>query len=307
MRIKVLPAIFFSAVMAGTLACTSSGKVSATKQSYPAFLNIGHRGARGLMPENTIPSMIKAIEAGANVIEVDVHLTRDDKVIVYHDASFNPDYTTLPNGQEIAKEERKKYTFYQMNYSDARPFVIGMKPYSLFPQQQRINSYAPLLSELIDSVEAFTKSKNITPVYYLVEVKSNAKTDGVEQPSPERYMEVLIADLKPKQLGQRLIIQSFDMRPLQVLHRKHPEIALGFLTDKRNTTLEENLEQLGFIPAFYNPNYQLLTPELVKKCHDKNIRITPWTVNEEAQMKQIKTTGVDGIITDYPNLLSRVQ
>ena len=258
------------------------------------------------MPENTIPAMIKAVEVGANVLELDVHLTKDNKVIVYHDASFNPDYTTLPNGSEIGKEERKKYTFYQMAYSEAKPFVIGAKAYAAFPQQQRIATYAPLLSELIDSVEAYTKRKGLPPVYYLVEIKSSAKTDGVEQPSPEVFMQVLMADLKPKNLRHRLLLQSFDMRPLQVLHKQNPHLTLGFLTDKRNVSFKENLSQLGFVPDFYNPNYNLVTPELVKTCHDQKIKIAPWTVNDPSEIKRIKALGVDGIITDYPNLLQGI-
>lgn len=307
MRIKTqLLTLLICILFIGIAACKTTGKMSTSKKTYPAFLNIGHRGTRGLMPENTIPSMTKAIEVGANVVELDVHLTQDGKVIVYHDASFNPAYTTLPNGQEFTKEERKKYTFYQMKYDQVRPFVIGMKGDSAYPQQQKLATYTPLLSELINSVEAFTKSKGLAPVYFLVEVKSSEKTDGAEQPSPEEFMKVLMADLLPKNLGERLLVQSFDMRPLQVLHRQYPGIALGFLTDKRDKTFEENIAELGFVPAFYNPNYKLLSPELIKKCHEKKIRITPWTVNEAADMKRIKAMGVDGIITDYPNLLQAI-
>ena len=284
-------------------ACKTTGKMSASKHTYPSFLKIGHRGTRGLMPENTIPAMTKGLEVGANVVEVDVHLTKDGKVIVYHDASFNPDYTTKPNGDPITKEERKNLIFYQMEYKDIKPFVIGMKPYPLFPQQQRIATYTPLLSELIDSTEAFTRSKGLPAAYYLVEIKSSEKTDGKEQPSPEEFMNVLMAELEPKNLGDRLILQSFDMRPLQVLHKRNPGLALGFLTDKKNVSFEENIQQLGFNPTFYNPHFSLATPELIKKCHDKNIKITPWTINEPADIKRIKELGVDGIITDYPNLL----
>jgi len=273
-----------------------------TKQQLPRFFKVGHRGTRGLMPENTIPAMIKAIETGANTIEVDVHITKDGKVVVYHDESFNPDFTTRPDGSEIQKAERKQYTFYQMNYADIRPFIIGQKDYPAYPQQQRMASYAPLLSELIDSVEAYTKAHKLPGVYYLVEIKSNAKSDGVEQPVPEEYVKILMGDLITKRLGSRLFIQSFDMRPLQVLHRKYPAIRLGFLTGDQKAVFEENLAQLGFLPAFYNPNYNLVTPELVQKCHAKKMKIEPWTVNTLEEMKKLKAMGVDGIITDYPNL-----
>jgi glycerophosphoryl diester phosphodiesterase len=286
--------------------CKISGKMT-TSKTKAEFLKIGHRGTRGLMPENTIPAMIKGIEVGANTMEFDVHISKDGKVIVYHDESFNPDYTTKPDGSEIAKNERQKYTFYQMNYSEIRAFIIGKKDYPAYPHQQKIVTYTPLLSELIDSVEAFTKSRNLPPVNYLLEVKSNEKTDGIEQPAPEEYMKILMADVTPKNLGSRLIIQSFDMRPLKVLHLDYPGIALGFLTGDKQATFEQNIKDLGFKPAFYNAEVSLSNAELINKCHASGIRITPWTVNTVAEMKRQKELKVDGIITDYPNYFKELE
>ena len=299
--------ILSSLIIGFTIAsCSSSKKIAGTKNGYPDFFKVGHRGTRGLMPENTIPAMEKGIEAGANTIEMDVHITKDGQVIVYHDESFNPDYTTMPDGSDIPKAQRKQYTFYQMNYAQIRPFIIGMKDYPAFPRQQRMASYTPLLSELIDSVEAYTKAHNMPGVYYLIEIKSNEKTDGFEQPAPEEYIQKLMAVLNTKNLGSRLFLQSFDMRPLQVLHREYPDIKLGFLTGDKNATFEENLNKLGFTPAFYNPSFNLVTPELVQKCHAKKIMIEPWTVNTIEDMRKLKAMGVDGIITDYPNLFSEL-
>jgi len=258
------------------------------------------------MPENTIPAMEKGIEVGANTIEMDVHISKDGKVLVYHDESFDPKYTTMPDGSDIPKAERKKYTFYQMNYDNIRKFIIGKKDYPAFPQQQKLATYTPLLSELIDSVDAYTKAHNLPGVYYLIEIKSNKKTDGFEQPAPEEYMKILMKVLKKKHLGNRLFTQSFDMRPLQVLHREYPNIKLGFLTGDKTKSFEANLDSLGFIPFYYNPSSNLVTPELVKKCHDKNIKIEPWTVNTIDEMRKLKSMGVDGIITDYPNLLQQL-
>lgn len=298
--------VIIAAVSSVFLSCKTGKKLEKQKNKYPAFFTVGHRGARGLMPENTIPSMTKAIEAGANTLEVDVHISKDGQVLVYHDESFNPEYTLMPDGSEIPKEERKKYTFYQMNYADIRTFIIGTKEYPAFPQQQRIATYTPLLSELIDSAEAYTKANNLPQVFYLVEIKSKEKTDGVEQPAPDEYMQRLMGVLNEKQLGHRLIVQSFDMRPLQVLHNKYPGIKLGFLTGDKKGTFEDNLSKLGFTPTFYNPHYELVTPELVQKCHEKNILIEPWTVNTTEEMKKVKAMGVDGIITDYPNLFKQL-
>lgn len=284
-------------------ACKTAGKSVAGSKGYPAFFKVGHRGTRGLMPENTIPAMEKGIEVGANTVELDVHISRDGQVLVYHDESFNPDYTSMPDGSDIPKDQRKKYTFYQMDYPEIRKFIIGRKDYPAFPQQQRMDCYTPLLGEMIDSVEAFTKSHHLPDVYWLVEIKSKEKTDGFEQPVPEEYIKILMPVLDSKHLGKRLIVQSFDMRPLQVIHRLRPDISLGFLTDDKNATFDDNIAKLGFIPAFYNPNYHLVTATLVKQCHDKQILIEPWTVETPDIMQQMKALGVDGIITDYPNLL----
>ncbi|SFN79458.1 glycerophosphoryl diester phosphodiesterase [Chitinophaga sp. YR627] len=283
----------------GLNACKSTKPMTA-QQQLPTFYKVGHRGTRGLMPENTIPSMIKAIETGANTIEFDVHITKDGQVVVYHDASFNPAYTTMPDGSEIPAASRSEYTFYKMDYSRIREFVIGEKAYPEFPQQQRMKSYAPLLSEMIDSVEAYTQSHKLPGVVYLLEIKSSAKTDGSEQPVPEEYIDKLMAVKNLLPLGKRLIVQSFDPRPLQVLHRRYPDMTLGFLTYDKEVKPAQQLELLGFTPQFYNPFYQFTTPELLSLCHSKKIQVVPWTVQEATEMKKLQEMGADGIISDYP-------
>lgn len=272
----------------------------------PTFFKVGHRGTRGMMPENTIPAMIHAIEDGANTLEFDVHITKDGQVVVYHDASFDPAYTTKPDGSEIQPNERGKYIFYQMNYSEIRPFRIGEKPYPKFPQQQRMRTYAPLLSEMIDSVEAYNKKHHKPPVYYLLEIKSSEKTDGREQPAPEEYVEKLMQVKQLKKLKHRLLIQSFDMRPLQVLHRLHPKVTLGFLTGDKNVSFYQQLEGLGFLPTFYNPHFSLVTKELLDYCHSKGMKVIPWTVADLEDMIRLKGMGVDGIITDYPDRINKI-
>jgi len=109
--------------------------------------------------------------------------------------------------------------------------------------------------------------------------------------------------LDSKRLGRRLIVQSFDVRPLQVIHRLRPDIALGYLTDDKNAGFSDNIRALGFEPAFYNPNFHLVTPELLKQCHERHILVEPWTVETADEMGRMKALGVDGIITDYPDLL----
>lgn len=288
-------------LLAAAMGCGTTQKAGSAEKEV-AFYRVGHRGTRGLMPENTIPSFKKALEDGANTIEFDVHITRDSQVVIYHDASFNPDYTTMPDGSDIPKAARNRYTFYQMDYADIRKFIIGEKPYPAFPQQQRLKTYAPLMTEMIDSIEAFTRHSRKAPAIYLLEIKSGASSDGREQPDPETYMRIMMAALKPylKALSGRLIIQSFDMRPLQILHRDYPAIPLGFLTGDKKATLDGNLQALGFDPAFYNPEFHLVNPGFLQQCHARGMKVLPWTVEELEDMARLKDMGVDGIITDYP-------
>lgn len=307
MKIRNMLLIGGVCTAATLLLSVKTSKPAMDKKAYPSFLKIGHRGTRGLMPENTIPAMNVGLAEGANTVEMDLHITKDGKVVVYHDESFNPDYTLMPDGSEIPVKERKKYTFYQMNYDEIRKFDIGTKPYPAYPQQKRMKSYAPLIGEMIDSVDRFAKAKKLPPPIYLIEVKSTEKTDGFDQPAPEEYMKIVMKVLDTKKLGDRMIIQSFDMRPLQVVHRTHPKVALGYLTGDKAATFEGDVEKLGFNPTFYNPHYKLVTADMVKKCHDKGILITPWTVNTVAEMKAIKALGVDGIITDYPNYFKEIE
>ena len=300
----LLLALFFT-----TPGCHTSRELAGTQPRSPEFFKVGHRGTRGLMPENTIPAMKKGIAVGANTVEFDIHITKDDKVVVYHDASFDPAYTSMPDGSDIPAGERKKYTFYQMKYDHIRQFIIGKKYYPQFPEQHLTVTYAPLLTEMIDSVEAFTRVQHYPPVYYLLEVKSGPATDGTEQPAPEEYMRILMKALKPKlkQLNGRLLVHSFDIRPLQILHRDYPNIPLGFLTGDKKISFEENMKQLGFIPAFYNPEYHLLTPALLSKCHAQGMKVLPWTVETTGDMQRLKDMGADGIITDYPNRLTDIK
>src|SRR5690349_17730106 len=118
--------LFLCLAAASLAACTASRQLS-LPENYPAFYKEGHRGTRGLMPENTIPAMKKGVEVGANVIEVDVYLTKDGKVLIAHDPFVNVSHSLYDDGKEIAKEDAKKYVWHKMNYADIRKFDVGSK------------------------------------------------------------------------------------------------------------------------------------------------------------------------------------
>jgi glycerophosphoryl diester phosphodiesterase len=284
--------------------CTSS-KTTSAGAPLPKFAKEGHRGTRGLMPENTIPSMTRAIREGANIIEVDIYTSRDGQVIVTHDAYINREFSLTPDGQEIPPEDARKYIVHQMDYAEIRKFDVGSKYYQAYPQQKKIRTYIPLFGELIDSVEHFTKSNKLPGTIYNIELKTSVKYDSVYNAKPKELVDAVMQIVRQKNIGNRFYIQSFDVRPLQVVHRDYPGVTIGFLTDSKKT-LAGNIAELGFYPDIYSPQYKLVTPELVHECRQHKMKLIPWTVNTTEEMKALTALGVDGIITDYPDLLKKV-
>ena len=286
-------------VSCGTAKNASQGAMN----TFPQFDKEGHRGSRGLMPENTIPAMFKAIDLVVTTLEMDVVISKDKKVVVSHDPYFNADITTTPDGKTLSKAEGSKLLLYNMNYDSIRRYDVGLKPHPGFPRQQKVAVHKPLLSELLQATEAYAKEKGKAPLWYNIETKSKESGDGKAHPAPEPFVDLLVPVIEQAGIAHRTIIQSFDKRTLQVLHRKYPRFKASYLIDSNNEkTLDENLAELGFVPFAYSPHYSLVTPQLVKSCHDKGMKIVPWTVNDKACIEKLKAMGVDGIITDYPDL-----
>lgn len=269
--------------------------------TLPAFDKEGHRGCRGLMPENTIPAMKKAVDIGVTTLEMDAVFTKDGQIILSHEPFFSASITTKPDGTRVTPAEERGLNIYQMTYAETQRYDVGLAVNPGFKDQQKLAATKPLLSAVIDTVEAYTKSNNGTPVFYNIETKTNPKTDNQYHPAPEAFVEKLMAVILAKHIEHRVIIQSFDFRTLQILHTKYPEVRTAALvSDSRG--LEAHLKQLGFLPSIYSPHYTLVNQELIEACHKKQVKILPWTVNDKPTIEKLKSLGVDGIISDYPNL-----
>lgn len=294
--------------MALLFSCTAQRHAQQSDQriTFPSFDKQGHRGSRGLMPENTIPAMKKAIDLNVTTLEMDANITKDKKVVVSHDPYFNADITTTPDGRFLSKEEASKLLLFGMNYDEIKKYDVGLKPHPSFPRQQKIAVHKPLLSDLIKASEAYAKEKGKGPMWYNIETKSKEGGDGIRHPAPEEFVDLLVAVVEGEGIAPRTVIQSFDFRTLKVVHQKYPSIKTSMLIegdDKRS--LEEQLNALGFVPFVYSPHYSLVTAQLVKACHDKGMKIVPWTVNKKQDIEKLRTVGVDGVITDYPDLFEQ--
>jgi glycerophosphoryl diester phosphodiesterase len=263
----------------------------------------GHRGCRGLMPENTIPAMIKGLDLGVTTLEMDIAITKDKQPVLSHEPWFAQDITTKPDGTFMKGLEEKRFVIYWMTYEQVKTFDVGMKPHPRFPRQQKMKAVKPLLRDVIDSCEGHAKATSRPLPWYNIETKTDPVLDSVFHPMPVEFVDLLMSVILEKRIEERTVIQSFDFRTLQYLHQKYPTIKTSMLiedSDKRG--LDDQIKALGFSPTIYSPEYSLVNDDLIKKCHQQNIRIIPWTVNDKSTIDKLKEMGVDGIITDYPDL-----
>ncbi|MBE9599116.1 glycerophosphodiester phosphodiesterase family protein [Pedobacter sp. MC2016-24] len=272
-----------------------------TQVQAQKFMLIGHQGARGIMPENTIPGMIKALDLEVNVLDLDVVISKDEQVVLSHEPYFNNEISTRPDGKSITFKDEKKYNMFKMNYEEIRKFDVGNKIHNRFPGQMKMAAYKPLLAETIDSVEAYVKRNRLPKPIYNIETALIRKGDGVFQPDAAVFIEKIMEIVTEKKLLKRIIIQSLDMRTLQYLHEKYPTVKTALMIDEKQD-FEDSIKLLGFTPTYYSPYYVLVGKGLVDRCHEAGVKVLPWTVNSIKDMKYLINLGVDGIVTDYPNL-----
>jgi glycerophosphoryl diester phosphodiesterase len=235
---------------------------------------------------------------------MDAVITKDKQVILSHEPFFNHEITTGPDGKYITEQDERNLNIYHMTYAQTQTYDVGLKPHPRFPNQRRLKATKPLLREVIENVEAYHKLKGGPAVFYNIETKTKPATDNTYHPAPEEFVRTLMNVIGSEKISNRVIIQSFDFRTLQIIHKRYPAVhTAALIEDFDKRSLEEQLKALGFMPTIYSPAYSLVTKELVDKCHERQIKVIPWTVNDKAAIEQMKAVGVDGIITDYPDLL----
>jgi glycerophosphoryl diester phosphodiesterase len=273
---------------------------SPNEKSYDYDLQ-GHRGARGLMPENTIPGFLLAVEQGVDTIELDVVVTGDRQLLVSHEPWFNHLITTKPDGAYVTEVEERDLNIFEMTYEQTQQYDVGRRGNANFPDQQAIEVTKPLLAEAINAVEAFVEERGLPPVKYNIETKSQPDWYGVYSPLPDEFVELLYNQLTSLDVLDRAIIQSFDPSTLIAMRERDPEVKLAMLVYNEVQSVERMTEILGFTPDIWSPSYGLVTPLLVDKTDRLGMELIPWTVNNRSEMIRLLEMGVDGIITDYPN------
>ena len=294
------------------IACSPNKKMTTNNivlQSSPlgdrGFDKQGHRGCRGNMPENTIPAMLHALDLGVTTLEMDIVFTKDSIAILSHEPFFNHEIITKADGSFIEEKEEKNFNIFKMTFAETQQYDVGLKPHSRFPQQQKIAAHKPSLAAMFDSVQAYMQQSKRSFPYFNIETKTTPLTDNIYHPAPAAFVELLMKVIKEKKMEPFVMIQSFDIRTLQYLHEHYPSIPTVLLIedfDKR--MLDVQLKALGFTPTVYSPHYSLVNKQLINDCHQQNIKVVPWTVNEKNKIMELKKLGADGIISDYPALLN---
>jgi glycerophosphoryl diester phosphodiesterase len=260
----------------------------------------GHRGERGHLPENTIPAFLGAVEFGVNVLELDVVISKDGKVVVSHEPFMSALYVSTPIGSPITKETEKSYNLFTMDYDSIKMFDTGSRGNKNFPQQRKMKTHKPLLAEVFDAVEEKIAKSALKSVHYNIEIKSEPQEYDISQLQPKAFVDLVMQVIAEKDMEKQINIQSFDPEILEVMHRNYPDIDLAFLVGDKS--LDENMKALTFTPQIYSPHFKLITDTaMVNAVHKKQMKLIPWTVNTPEDIVFMVSLKVDGIISDYPD------
>tara|TARA_B100001540_G_scaffold49887_1_gene44963 strand:+ start:3452 stop:4330 length:879 start_codon:yes stop_codon:yes gene_type:complete len=265
----------------------------------------GHRGYRGLYPENSIQGFIKSLEIGVNTLELDVIISRDNKVVVSHEPWMSYHICLDSIGNKIS-DDKKKYNLYEMDYNDIRKFDCGIIGNEKFPEQNKISTFKPTLNHTINIIEEYAADNLIRLPNYNIEIKSKPSTDSLFHPGVEEFSDLVVSVIDSLSIFDRVTIQSFDFRILRYINKKYPKISLSVLVSE-NHNPSQNIKDLGFLPKVYSPYYENLNYNDVKFLKNKKIKIIPWTVNSYSDIAKILDLNIDGIISDYPERVLKIR
>jgi glycerophosphoryl diester phosphodiesterase len=256
----------------------------------------GHRGARGHLPENTLPGFEAAAAMGVDTLELDVGVTRDGVVVVHHDRRLNPDVARGADGRWVSAPAP---TIFSLDFEVLQSYDVGrIRPGSeyaqRFPHQTpQDGARIPRLSDVL----------KIPRVKFNIETKVSPKAPD-ETLAPEPFARALIAEVRKAGVASRSTIQSFDFRTLELVQREAPEIKTAYLTQgQKGAPVPRSIRAMG--GAIWSPNFADLDARALSEARKLGIRVVVWTVNEPADIRSMLSLGVDGIISDYPDRVPR--
>lgn len=316
--------IFRASVRSHILVCLTAGLIMITP-AHSLDLQ-GHRGARGLLPENTLQAFARALSIGVSTLELDCGITRDGVLVISHDPHLNPDITRGPDGKWLEQDDA---TIVSLTYEELQRYDVGRirpgSPYAArFPRQQSVDgARIPRLADLF----ALVKKSTNTSVRFNIETKISP-LHPERTPSPEIFARSLVDLIFKEKMQGRTSVQSFDWRTLRIVQSAAPEIPTVYLSAQqpwmdniqaaaKSSPWNAGLHVSAFggsVPrmvkaaggAVWSPYYGEATPGNVREARGLGLKVVVWTVNAEADMRRMMDLGVDGIISDFPDLLRKV-
>ncbi len=253
----------------------------------------GHRGSRGTVPENTIPAFEAALMGGADVLEMDMNVTRDDVIVISHEPNVTPERCVGPDNARLDKP----IPIRTLTLAELKKYDCGALQNPRFPRQIPVpGTPMPTLDEVFSMVEK-SGYEAAPKAEFNIETKIFPWAPELS-PAPAKFAELVVKEVKKHHLEKRVIVQSFDVRTLREIKKLAPEIRTSQLTSE---------DLLNIVPALkadktdiWSPNMKWVTPEAVKEAHAAGILVAPWTVNDPKEWAMAIAAGVDAIITDYP-------
>jgi len=267
----------------------------------------GHRGCRGVLPENTIPAFLRALEDGADIIEMDVVCTSDNRILVSHDPFMHHEICAHPDDTPITEQEEFDLNVFRMALNETQRYPCGIFPHQRFPEQDTLRSFKPSLAEVAQAVKSYCADHNRSLPGLNIEIKSRPEWDGNFHPDPADYTTVFLRELNAVQNGFPLTVQSFDVRILRELRNKADHIRLIYLTEAAGVQPQAALGHLGFQPYGYSPHFNLIDEKVVKFCESTQLVLCAWTVNEEEDIRRMIHLGVRQIISDFPKRVATIR
>ncbi|MFD2915889.1 glycerophosphodiester phosphodiesterase [Psychroserpens luteus] len=261
----------------------------------------GHRGCRGLHPENSLPAFKKALDLKVTTLELDVVISKDHKVVVSHEPFMNHEIALDVFGNEITPQLEKSFNLYTMTYDSIKLYDCGSKKHPRFPFQRNEKVYKPLLTEVIDLAE----NESGKTIFYNIEIKSMPEYDGIYTPKLQEFVQLVLSVIETKGISNRTIIQTFDVRALEEVRIQNSELTTALLVDE-NESIDSKLKELSFKPEIISPYFKLLDKKSISNFQDNGFKIIPWTINEVADINLMIDFKVDGIISDYPDRVIQV-
>ncbi len=264
----------------------------------------GHRGCRGLRPENTLTAFLHALALGVDTLELDVVISADEQVVVAHEPWLAAHLGPGPDGLPIPPEQARAYRLYELPYAVIRQCLVGEWPLPGYPEQQPAPTHRPLLTEVFRATETAARAQGRPPVSYSVEVKSTPAGDRHWHPVPARFVALVLAELRAAGVLDRTTLLSFDARILREARLACPALRLCLLAET-TVPLARQMQALGFVPDTLGPAFGLLSAPRVAELASAfpALRLVPWTVNELSDLRRVLSWGVAGITTDYPDRL----